>query len=63
MSRPLRIEFPGALYHVTSRGNARRKIFLDDSDREAFLSTLAWVVERINAHSKLTPLRSPEMTP
>jgi len=46
MSRPLRIEFPGALYHVTSRGNARRKVFLHDSDREAFLVTLAWVVER-----------------
>lgn len=46
MTRPLRIEFPGALYHVTSRGNARRKIFLDDEDRQAFLSTLAWVVER-----------------
>lgn len=46
MTRPLRIEFPGAIYHVTSRGNARRKIFLDDEDREAFLATLAWVVER-----------------
>lgn len=46
MARPLRIEFPGAIYHVTSRGNARRKIFQDDSDRETFLSTLAWVVER-----------------
>lgn len=46
MARPLRIEFPGAIYHATSRGNARRKIFLDDEDREAFLSILAWVVER-----------------
>lgn len=46
MARPLRIEFPGAIYHVTSRGNARRKIFQDNSDRESFLSTLAWVVER-----------------
>ena len=46
MARPLRIEFPGAIYHVTSRGNARRKIFLDDEDRRCFLSTLAWVVER-----------------
>lgn len=46
MSRPLRIEFPGAIYHVTSRGNARNEIFLNDSDREAFLATLAWVVER-----------------
>lgn len=46
MSRPLRIEFPGAVYHVTSRGNARQEIFLDDDDRETFLATLAWVVER-----------------
>ena len=46
MSRPLRIEYPGAVYHVTSRGNARKKIFLNDSDREAFVATLTWVVER-----------------
>ena len=47
MARPLRIEFPGAIYHVTSRGNARRKIFLNDTDRENFLETLAWVIERL----------------
>ena len=46
MARPLRIEYPGAVYHVTSRGNARRKIYLDDEDREMFLATLAWVGER-----------------
>ncbi len=46
MARPLRIEFPGALYHITSRGNARQQTFGDDEDREAFLATLAWVVER-----------------
>jgi putative transposase len=46
MARPLRIEFPGALYHVTSRGNARQRVFRDDKDREMFLATLAWVVER-----------------
>jgi putative transposase len=37
MARPLRIEFSGALYHVTSRGNARQDIYLDDQDREVFL--------------------------
>ena len=37
MGRPLRIEYPGALYHVTSRGNERRDIFLDDSDKGKFL--------------------------
>jgi hypothetical protein len=33
MARPLRIEFPGALYHITSRGNAQNKIYLNDADR------------------------------
>lgn len=37
MTRPLRLEFPGALYHVTSRGNAQAPIFLDDEDRDAFI--------------------------
>ena len=36
MTRQLRLEFPGAIYHVTSRGNAQSPIFLDDEDREAF---------------------------
>jgi putative transposase len=46
MARPLRIEFDGALYHVTSRGNARRAIFLDDDDRQSFLERLDKVVDR-----------------
>lgn len=46
MARPLRIEFPGALYHVTARGNARQDIFLDDEDRHLFLSVLDRVVSR-----------------
>jgi putative transposase len=46
MARPLRIEFDGALYHVTSRGNARADIFDDDMDRDAFLATLWKVVQR-----------------
>ena len=40
MARPLRLEFPGALYHLTARGNARQDIFLDAMDREAFLAIL-----------------------
>jgi len=40
MARPLRIEYAGALYHITSRGNARQDIFLNDSDRVAFLDLL-----------------------
>jgi len=37
MGRPIRIEYIGALYHVTSRGNERKEIFLDDGDRIKFL--------------------------
>jgi len=48
MARPLRIEYPGAVYHVTSRGNARNRIFSDDQDRETFLSILGTVVKRYN---------------
>ena len=36
MARPLRLEYPGAVYHVTSRGNARQDIVLDDRDRTLF---------------------------
>jgi len=48
MSRPLRIELSGAIYHVTSRGNARALIFMDDGDRDLFTETLGQVVERFN---------------
>jgi len=46
MARPLRIEYPGAVYHVTCRGNAREKVFFIDPDREMFLELLADVAER-----------------
>ncbi|MGZ5440602.1 MAG: REP-associated tyrosine transposase [Thermoanaerobaculia bacterium] len=46
MARPLRIEFPDALYHVTSRGNERRPIFRDDVDRRMFLTFLGHAVSR-----------------
>jgi len=48
MARPLRIEFSGALYHVTSRGNAKKAIFKDEEDRRLFLHTLAAVTKRFN---------------
>ncbi len=38
MARPLRIEYPGAFYHVTSRGNAQKDVFKSQRDREKFLS-------------------------
>jgi REP element-mobilizing transposase RayT len=50
MARPLRLEFAGALYHVTARGNERRSIFLGDADgdRAAFLGVLGQTCERFN---------------
>ena len=46
MSRPLRLELSGGLYHVTSRGDRREDIYLDDSDREIWLDVLTQVCER-----------------
>jgi putative transposase len=48
MARPLRIEYDGALYHITSRGNERKAIFREDEDRLGFLDTLQKVNERYN---------------
>ncbi|MCI0507543.1 MAG: transposase [Gammaproteobacteria bacterium] len=48
MARPLRLEFHGALYHVTSRGDGREAIYLDDEDRKMHLAVLADVVKRFN---------------
>jgi REP element-mobilizing transposase RayT len=46
MARPLRIEFAGALYHVTARGNAQQNIYSDDIDRKAFLDLIDTVRSR-----------------
>ena len=48
MSRPLRIEYPGAVYHVTSRGNEKKPVFKDDADRDYFLNTIQHVNKRYN---------------
>lgn len=48
MSRPLRLEFSGALYHITARGNARQDIYFEASDFELFLAILNNVCERFN---------------
>jgi REP element-mobilizing transposase RayT len=48
MARPLRVEYAGAVYHVTCRGNAREKVFLVDPDRELFLDVLGKVVQRFD---------------
>lgn len=51
MSRPLRIEYPGAIYHLTSRGNARSNIYVTDADRIDFLKLLAQTCQRFGWHS------------
>ena len=51
MVRPLRIEYPGAVYHVTSRGDRREPIAKDDIDRVAFLSIAGHALERFDAHA------------
>ena len=48
MVRPLRIQYPGAYYHVTCRGNGRRRIFLDPRDQEIFLEKLSLSLEIYN---------------
>ncbi len=48
MARPLRIEFPGALYHLTARGDGQEDIYLDDEDRAQFLGLVGAICERLN---------------
>ena len=47
MARPMLIESPGAVYHITARGNELEKIFLNDRDREIFLNTLRQAKDRL----------------
>ncbi len=49
MARPLRIEYPGAFYHVTSRGNEQKNVFKSQKDREKFLAYLESAVTRYRA--------------
>lgn len=46
MGRPLRLEFAGALYHLTSRGDRSEDIYLDDADLNVFLEVFAEICER-----------------
>ncbi|MEW6002732.1 MAG: transposase, partial [Nitrospirota bacterium] len=48
MARPLRIEYEGAVYHITSRGNARKPIYKEDQDRRIFLEVLHRANTRYN---------------
>ncbi|HJW55366.1 MAG TPA: transposase [Burkholderiaceae bacterium] len=47
MARPLRLEFAGAVYHVTSRGGRREDIYLDDG-RQEWMAALSLVCKRFN---------------
>jgi len=58
MPLPLRIEYPGACYHVMSRGDQREAIFTDDKDRAEFLRTLTpmnqkWIAQRLRLGSPI----------
>ena len=46
MARPLRIQYPGAVYHVMARGNHGQQIFQDDRDRQCFVETLGEACEK-----------------
>jgi len=48
MTRPLRIEYPDAVYHITARGNGRQEIFHDEQDYRKFLDLLGKTVSRFN---------------
>ena len=54
MSRPLRIEYRGAYYHVMNRGTARQKIFLNDHDRQGFLDLLGETVLGLEKYSSVS---------
>lgn len=58
MARPLRIEFPGAMYHATSRGDRRESIFADDEDRAALLAVAEQGLGRFDAQSKRAAIPS-----
>ncbi len=49
MARPLRIEFAGAIYHVTSRGDRREDIYENDADRQCFLDVVSQAMKRFDA--------------
>ncbi len=49
MSRPLLLEFPGAIYHMTSRGDRREAMYADDEDRTAFVSIHGQAADRFDA--------------
>ena len=49
MARKLRVEYPGAIYHVMNRGDRREHIFKDDEDRQGFLAALGEACKRVGS--------------
>ncbi len=49
MARPLRIQYPGAVYHVMNRGGSRQRVFLDKKDYEAFFKIMGEVHDRLGS--------------
>ena len=58
MPQPLRIQFPGAPYHLMNRGDRRESIFHDDQDRRCFLDTLGEAREKTGWHESLSIVRT-----
>ena len=58
MNRPLRIEFPGALYHVTARGDQHNALYRDDTDRTIWIEVLGLICARfhlvVHAYCQMT---------
>jgi hypothetical protein len=64
MARPLRIQFPGAVYHVMNRGGSRQRVFFDKQDHDGFLKTIGEVHagrERPPASLNLEPPAGPNV--
>jgi hypothetical protein len=55
MFRKLRIQYPGAIYHLMNRGDHAERIFLDDLDRSRFVATLRNLREDLLAYPQLLP--------
>ena len=57
MSRPLRVEYPGASYHVMARGNERKEIYRGEKDRILFLEAEGEIVRRFRIELMAQPER------
>ena len=55
MARKLRVEYPGAIYHLMNRGDRREPIFRDDEDRECFLATLGQACAKTGWQGRVEP--------